>query len=61
MEFINPQKVLISNSRWNVVVHVVDENGETHSYIASADSAVAESGIYFATKEEYEEDIERWN
>jgi hypothetical protein len=59
IEFEKPQKVKITNSRWNVIFQVIDKEGNLQTYIASADSGVAESGIYFGTQEEYKEDMER--
>jgi hypothetical protein len=57
--FKNPKRVYLKTSRWNVLIEIIDENGDDHVFVASADSGVADSGIYFATKKEYDLDVER--
>ena len=54
MEFKEPQAVKITSGRWDVIVQVIDSEGNLNTFIVSADSGVAESGIFFGTKEEYE-------
>lgn len=58
MEINDVSKVVIHPGRWNVEFLVHKDDGTVESFIASADSALAESGIYFSTKEEYNEWME---
>lgn len=58
--FTNPSVVEIHQSRWNVVIKVID-NGKEYKLIVSADSGLTYGdGIWLGTPEEYEEEIERF-
>jgi hypothetical protein len=54
-----PLAVEIFNSRWEVTIIVTYEDS-VETFIASADSGLTEGdGIYFGTKKEYDEDMNR--
>lgn len=59
-EFLYPKRVIIETSRWNTEITIQDTFGEFHTFIVSADAALTEGdGIYFGTKKEYDEDMNR--
>lgn len=55
MEF-RDSKITIDSTRWNVYITIQDPEGHEHKFVASADSWYADSGIWFGTQEEFEED-----
>ena len=59
IEFDNCSMKLLP-SRWSVDIYVTDDDGTENHFIASADSSLADSGIWFGTKEEFDEAIEGW-
>ena len=56
---IKCSRVTIDSHRWDVTFTFLDDKGEVlHTLVCSADSAFTDSsGIYFATKAEYDEDL----
>lgn len=48
--------VKILTTRWSVDLYITEDDGTEHHYVASADSSLADSGIYFASAEEFAED-----
>lgn len=59
-EFSDVKHLKIHGGRWGVVTTITLGDDSVVEYVASADSALAESGIYFGTREEYEEDLAQW-
>jgi len=58
MEFTDVDKVVITPSRWNVYIDIHTEDSIEH-YVASADSGVTYGdGIYFGTREEFDENMD---
>lgn len=57
---IDATHVEIVEKRWNVFIRITKPDGSVVEFVASADAALTDrSGIYFATREEYDEDLER--
>lgn len=51
-----PQKVVITESRWEVYVNVTEADGTKQEYVASADAHWTEhDAIWFGTRQEFEE------
>lgn len=58
MSSIKLTDVDIFIQRWQITISGTDEHGDRVNYIASADSAYADSGIWFGTAEEMKEQDE---
>lgn len=53
VDFKNVKSVIITENRWDIKIVIIDSDGKTHGYLASADSFYTDNdGIWFGTEEE---------